>query len=104
MGPQEGLDHLLRAAASSSTTWAGTTSPSCGGGGTAFDSLRALADELGLDEQVEFTGRVPDDELVNRLCTADVCVNPDPKNAFNDACVMNKILEYMSGTARGQTT
>jgi len=39
---------------------------------------------------------MPGDEVVARLCTADVCVNPDPKNAFNDAYVMNKILEYMS--------
>ena len=47
-------------------------------------------------DYVEFTGRVPDDELIARLSTCDVCVNPDPYNPFNDASVMNKILEYMA--------
>jgi glycosyltransferase involved in cell wall biosynthesis len=45
---------------------------------------------------VEFPGRVPDAELVQRLSSCDVCVNPDPKTPFNDASTMTKILDYMS--------
>ena len=43
-----------------------------------------------------FTGRVPDEQLVAILNTADVCVNPDRVNAMNDKSTMNKIMEYMA--------
>jgi len=97
MGPQEGIDYLLRAA-SIIVNELGRTDISfmlIGGGPSATD-LRALSRELGVDSYVEFPGRVPDKELIQRLSTCDICVNPDPYNAFNDASVMNKILEYMA--------
>jgi len=37
-----------------------------------------------------------DEELIRHLSGCDVCVSPDPLNAFNDASSMNKILEYMA--------
>ncbi len=97
MGPQEGLDYLLRAA-SIIVGEMGRRDISfvLVGGGPSFAELTGLARRLKLDDFVEFTGRVPDDELIARLCTCDVCVNPDPYNPFNDASVMNKILEYMA--------
>jgi len=97
MGPQEGIDYLLRAV-EIIVKEMGRTDISfmlIGAGPSATD-LRALARELGVDPYVEFPGRVPDNELIARLSTCDVCVNPDPYNAFNDASVMNKILEYMA--------
>jgi glycosyltransferase involved in cell wall biosynthesis len=45
---------------------------------------------------VTFTGRVPDDEMLAVLNTADVCVNPDRANEMNDKSTMNKIMEYMA--------
>jgi glycosyltransferase involved in cell wall biosynthesis len=45
---------------------------------------------------VTFTGRVPDDELLAVLNTADVCVNPDVASEMNDISTMNKIMEYMA--------
>jgi glycosyltransferase involved in cell wall biosynthesis len=66
------------------------------GAGPSFASLQEMTHELGLADYVEFPGRVPDEELIRRLSTCDVCVNPDPKNPFNDSSTMNKILEYMS--------
>jgi glycosyltransferase involved in cell wall biosynthesis len=45
---------------------------------------------------VTFTGRVPDDELLAMLNSADVCVNPDVANEMNDKSTMNKIMEYMA--------
>ena len=66
------------------------------GDGPSRTSLQGLTHELGLDEYVEFSGRLPDDELIGRLCSCDLCVDPDPKNPFNDASTMNNILEYMS--------
>ena len=55
-----------------------------------------LSSEMGLDNIVEFTGRVPDEKLLDYLNTADVCVNSDEYNAMNDKSTMNKILEYMA--------
>lgn len=97
MGPQEGLDYLLRAVRIV-VTELGRTDISFVliGSGPSYEALRVLARELGVADYVEFTGRVPDDELIARLSTCDVCVNPDPYNPFNDASVMNKILEYMA--------
>jgi glycosyltransferase involved in cell wall biosynthesis len=66
------------------------------GSGDSFDDLRTLAHERGLDEQVLFTGRVPDEEVARLISTADVCVSPDPKNELNDRSTMNKVLEYMA--------
>ena len=66
------------------------------GGGPELEALVAFARELGVSEHVDFTGRVPDAELLEVLNTADVCVNPDEHNAMNDKSTMNKIMEYMA--------
>jgi hypothetical protein len=58
--------------------------------------MKLLAVELGIDDYVTFTGRVPDAELLAMLNTADVCVNPDVANEMNDKSTMNKIMEYMA--------
>jgi glycosyltransferase involved in cell wall biosynthesis len=51
---------------------------------------------LGIAEYVTFTGRIPDQELLEMLNTADVCVNPDVANKMSDMSTMNKIMEYMA--------
>ena len=66
------------------------------GAGTELPRLRAVAAEKGLASITKFTGRIHDDELTDYLCTADVCVAPDPYNPLNDKSTMNKILEYMA--------
>jgi glycosyltransferase involved in cell wall biosynthesis len=66
------------------------------GGGTELAAMRKLAEQLGIADYVTFTGRVPDDELLAMLNTADVCVNPDVANDMNDKSTMNKIMEYMA--------
>jgi len=52
--------------------------------------------ELGIAEYVTFTGRVPDEQMLEMLCTADICVNPDVANEMNDKSTMNKVMEYMA--------
>lgn len=66
------------------------------GGGTELEELKALASDLGVSDYVTFTGRVPDQEMLEMLNTADVCVNPDVYNEMNDKSTMNKIMEYMA--------
>ena len=45
---------------------------------------------------MNFTGRVPDKELLEVLSTADVCVNPDKPCEMNNISTMIKIAEYMA--------
>ncbi|MDH3038314.1 glycosyltransferase family 4 protein [Streptomyces sp. TRM75561] len=96
MGPQDGVDYALRALAKlrdevGRTDWHAVFV----GAGDTFDAMVELSRELGLDGQVEFTGRVSDADLVRWLSTADVCLSPDPCNPLNDVSTMNKVLEYM---------
>ena len=65
------------------------------GDGDARPAMIRLASELGLAD-VDFPGRIPDEELTRILSTADVCLAPDPKNPLNDVSTMNKIIEYMA--------
>lgn len=97
MGPQDGVDYALRALAKlrdelGRTDWHAVFV----GSGDAFDAMVELSGQLGLCDQVEFTGRVPDADLVRYLSTADVCLSPDPRNPLNDVSTMNKVLEYMA--------
>ncbi len=97
MGKQEGIDLLLAAARhliidmQRSDVHFGLV-----GGGTSLDDMRKLAGTLGIADHITFTGRVPDDDLLDMLNTADVCVNPDVANEMNDKSTMNKIMEYMA--------
>ncbi|MBB5854694.1 glycosyltransferase involved in cell wall biosynthesis [Amycolatopsis umgeniensis] len=97
MGPQDGVDYALRALASlrdevGRTDWHAVFI----GSGDAFDAMVALSKELKLDDQVEFTGRISDEDLLRYLSSADVCLSPDPLNPLNNVSTMNKIMEYMA--------
>ena len=63
---------------------------------TRFEAMVGLARELELSDVVDFTGRIPDEDLLRYLSTADVCLSPDPLNPLNDVSTMNKIMEYMA--------
>ena len=97
MGPQDGVDIVVRAAdVVVHELKREDIAFTLIGSGDCFDDLVALRDELGLAGHVDFTGRVPD-ELVSRiLSTADVGLCPDPKNPLNDLSTMNKTMEYMA--------
>ncbi|MBC1239485.1 glycosyltransferase family 4 protein [Nostoc sp. 2RC] len=66
------------------------------GSGPAADKLKALSKELEVTDFVEFTGFKQGEELLERLSSCDVCVEPSPTSAYNENCTMNKILEYMA--------
>jgi glycosyltransferase involved in cell wall biosynthesis len=97
MGPQEGLDYLLRAVHYIVFDRGRTDIIFLLiGDGPSRPGLQELADELGISCHVQFTGRLSDNELIEHLATADVCVNPDRWSSFNDKSTMNKIMEYMA--------
>jgi glycosyltransferase involved in cell wall biosynthesis len=95
MGPQDGVDHAVRALAAlrrKREDWQAMFV----GGGEMLEPMRELAGELGLHDVLEFTGRVPDEDVIRVLSTADVCLAPDPKSPLNDVSTMTKVVEYMA--------
>jgi glycosyltransferase involved in cell wall biosynthesis len=97
MGPQDGVDIVVRAAdivvhEMGRKDIAFTLI----GSGDCFDESVALRDELKLNGHVEFTGRAPDDLVKKIMSTANVGLSPDPKNPLNDVSTMNKTMEYMA--------
>jgi glycosyltransferase involved in cell wall biosynthesis len=96
MSIQEGLDILLDVAEHIRLLGRNDVHFTCVGGGPDLDRLRKIVQHKGLQDVVNFTGRVPDDELLQVLSTADVCVNPDKPCKMNDISTMIKIMEYMA--------
>jgi glycosyltransferase involved in cell wall biosynthesis len=97
MGPQDGVDIVVRAAdIVVHDMGRDDIAFTVIGSGDCFDELVALRDELKLGDHVEFTGRAPDEQVKKILSTADVGLSPDPKNPLNDVSTMNKTMEYMS--------
>ena len=97
IGQQEGIEYLLKAAkyirdevGRNDIFWGIV------GGGPDLERMKALCKKMGLDDIIDFTGRAPDQTLLDYLNTADVCVNCDEYNAMNDKSTMNKVLEYMA--------
>lgn len=95
IGQQEGIEYLLDAAKyikehDNNVFWGIV------GGGPHLKALKKQAHDMGLDDCVEFTGRASDQQMLEYLNTADVCVNSDKYNSMNDKSTMNKILEYMA--------
>ena len=97
MGPQDGVDIVVRAAdIVVHDMGRDDIAFTLIGSGDCFDELVALRDELKLGGHVEFTGRAPDELVKKILSTADVGLSPDPKNPLNDVSTMNKTMEYMA--------
>jgi glycosyltransferase involved in cell wall biosynthesis len=97
MGPQDGVDIVVRAAdIVVNQLGRDDIAFTLIGSGDCFDDLVALRDELGLTGHVEFTGRAPDEPVMRIMSTADAGLSPDPKNPLNDVSTMNKTMEYMA--------
>jgi glycosyltransferase involved in cell wall biosynthesis len=97
MGFQDGIDYLLRAV-HHLVYELGRRDVYCViiGKGDALPMLKKLTEELGLSDYVWFPGYVTEEELVRYLCSADICIDPDPSNPFNDRSTMIKMMEYMA--------
>jgi glycosyltransferase involved in cell wall biosynthesis len=97
MGPQDGVDIVVRAAdVVVHEMGREDIAFTLIGAGDCFGELVALRDELKLGGHVEFTGRAPDELVKKILSTADAGLSPDPKNPLNDVSTMNKTMEYMA--------
>jgi glycosyltransferase involved in cell wall biosynthesis len=96
MSIQEGLDILLDVALHIKNSGRRDVHFTCVGGGPGLAGLRQMVKDKNVEDIVNFTGRVPDQELLEVLSTADVCVNPDKPCEMNDISTMIKIMEYMA--------
>jgi glycosyltransferase involved in cell wall biosynthesis len=97
IGKQEGINYLLQAVRYiTNDLGRDDIHFTLVGSGPELAAMQTLARELDVGEFVNFTGRVPDAELLAVLNTADVCVNPDEWNEMNDKSTMNKVMEYMA--------
>ena len=97
MGPQDGVDIVVRAAdVVVHEMHREDIAFTLIGSGDCYGELVALRDQLGLGGHVEFTGRAPDDLVKKIMSTADIGLSPDPKNPLNDVSTMNKTMEYMA--------
>jgi glycosyltransferase involved in cell wall biosynthesis len=94
MGPQDGIDHAVRALGSLAARddWHAIFV----GEGDVLEDMRGLAGELGIGDRVEFAGWRYDDDIRRILSSADVCLAPDPPSPLNDVSTMIKIPEYMA--------
>jgi glycosyltransferase involved in cell wall biosynthesis len=97
MGKQEGIEYLIEVARILVHDMGRTDVHfALVGGGPALDAMKKRAEEKQVGDYMTFTGRAPDQVLLEVLNTADICVNPDEVNPMNDKSTMNKIMEYMA--------
>jgi glycosyltransferase involved in cell wall biosynthesis len=93
---QEGLDILLDVALYLKNMGRRDIHFTCVGGGPGLAGLRKMLEEKQLGDIFNFTGRISDEQLLEILSTADICVNPDKPCEMNDISTMIKIMEYMA--------
>jgi len=96
MNIQEGLDILLDVALHIKNKGRRDVHFTCVGGGPELAGLRQMVKDKNLEDTVNFTGRIPDQQMLDVLSTADVCVNPDRPCEMNNISTMIKIMEYMA--------
>jgi glycosyltransferase involved in cell wall biosynthesis len=96
MGPQDGVDILLRAIKLLIEEFG-----QCDfhthlvGSGTQLPELQRYARELGVAGYVTFAGKQPYQQVVTAIASGDICVCPDPKTPMNDRANFVKVSEYM---------
>lgn len=97
MGPQDGVDYLIRAVdILVNQRGRSNVRTVLVGSGAALVDLKLQVESLGLTKHVHFTGRVPFVEVPSYIAGFDICCTPDPRNAYNDSCTTIKTMEYMA--------
>jgi len=97
LNPQDGVDYLLRAI-KHMVDDLGRTDFYCVimGGGDSLQDLKDLSAKLDIQDYVELTGYIPEEDLLANLSAADICMDPDPSSPLNDSSTWIKIMEYMA--------
>jgi glycosyltransferase involved in cell wall biosynthesis len=97
MGPQDGIDVLLRTM-QYLVHKIGRTDAHLVlmGFGDVLEDMKRYAVDLDLEKYVTFTGRVDRTAIADYLSTASIGLCPDLKTPLNDISTMNKTMEYMA--------
>lgn len=96
MGPQDGVDILLRATKVLVEDFKRLDFHlHLVGGGTQLAQLQHYSRELGIEDRVTFLGKQQYAAVVSAIASADICVCPDPKTAMNDRANLVKVSEYL---------
>jgi glycosyltransferase involved in cell wall biosynthesis len=67
------------------------------GRGAAWESLKQLATDLGINDHILWTGLILDKDLIRHyLSTVDICIEPDSYNPYTDRSTTIKMMEYMA--------
>lgn len=95
IGNQDGVDHLVRAIAHLKYNMGvNDIRAVIIGDGPDLHSIKALAVDLKVTEDIEFAGYLSGESLMATLSAVDIGVIPDPYNEYNDKISMNKVFEY----------
>lgn len=98
IGEQDNVDHLVDAVAAIRP--GRRLRVVVAGSGSALDSVRSRARDLGVDRTFEWLGFVADrDRIAALVRAADVCVAPEVDSEFNRLATFVKVIEYMSAGA-----
>ncbi|MGH9633088.1 MAG: glycosyltransferase family 4 protein [Bryobacteraceae bacterium] len=97
IGPQDGVDYLIRAMRHLVFDLGRRDVLAVViGNGDALASVQELAVQLQVADYIWFTGRLAEAEVRRHLSAVHVCVQPDPLSPLNDKSTMNKLMEYMA--------
>jgi glycosyltransferase involved in cell wall biosynthesis len=96
IGQQDGVDILIRAIGLIRTALGpGAVHYVLMGAGPHFDNIVKYAKELGVADEITFTGRADNETICRVLSTADVAVDPCPNSPHANMSTATKIMEYM---------
>ena len=97
MGPQDGVDRVVRAA---EVLIKEMGREDCHfavlGFGDCLEDIRRQVSVSGLVDHVEVVGRVDDDQVREYLSITDLGVCPDPSSPHSEVSTFNKTMEYMA--------
>ena len=97
IGIQDGVDYMVRAVCDLKFKYGRNDFVAViVGDGSALADLRRLAEELHVTDTIVFTGALEFSEVPSQVASFDICLTPDPSNAYNDSCTTVKTMEYMS--------
>lgn len=95
IGNQDGVDHLVRAIAHlKQELQVNDMRAVIIGDGPELAEIKDLAVQLGVADDITFTGYLTGEPLLRALSAIDIGVIPDPVNEYNDKISMNKVFEY----------
>lgn len=96
LGPQDGVDHLVRALLYLEKDHGIDAHAMIVGDGPARYELQELARELGVERRFTFTGWLESPDVMAILSSTAIGIGPDPSNPYNDRSTMIKLTEYLA--------